>query len=371
MVDISQAVSYHYGAFPPEKLAYDSLLKPLLSATESLARYDQMLKNLHNNEILLAPLRSREAVISSRMEGTVSTMDEIMEFEAKLDAGDKRDEVRSEIIETFLYQRTLKNAQEKLQEGYEISESLIKQMHQQLLGFGRGASKSPGAFKQQQNYVGEKGNRKISFIPISPEQLPGGLEMLLEFLKTNPFPTLIKAALMHLEFEALHPFQDGNGRIGRMLITLYLWKSGVISQPHFYISDFLEENKSDYIRQMRNVSSENKWEDWCAFFLDALHQQALSNIDIANKIQLLYEEMKTAFTDILSSKWTMHVLDYLFTYPKFRLPNFTKISGIPNNTSTKFIKRLLETNLLEMEQPSTGRKPALYSFEPLMKIVRV
>ena len=206
--DFSQAVAYHSGAFPPESVDYVQLIQPLLRATDSLARFDQMLKAMHNSEILLAPLRNQEAVISSRMEGTISTMDEILQYQAEHTDAENSTEVRSEVIETILYRRTLNAAQKQLQDGYPLSPSLVKSMHRQLLSFGRGAGKSPGQFKQDQNYIGDKGSRIIRFIPISPEQLPGGIDALFAFISTSPHPPLLRTALTHLEFEALHPFED-------------------------------------------------------------------------------------------------------------------------------------------------------------------
>lgn len=146
---------------------------------------------------------------------------------------------------------------------------------------------------------------------------------------------------MHLEFEALHPFLDGNGRVGRMLIILFLWSSGIISEPHFYISGFLEDNKDLYIYTMREVSASNDWEAWCLFFLKAVEQQAIKNLEIAESIRKLYEEMKTIFSEILSSKWTVNALDYIFTNPVFRNSKFTSNSGIPAPTASKFTRKLL------------------------------
>ena len=228
-----------------------------------------MLKNMHNIEILLAPLRNQEAVISSRMEGTISTMDEILKFEADSENdSEQAKNVRSEVFETILYQRALLNAQKAMKDGYPLSQHLIKTLHQQLLSFGRGAQKSPGQYKKEQNYLADKIKQKVLFIPISPEKLNDGLEQLFTYIKESSDPILIKTALMHLEFEALHPFQDGNGRIGRMLITLLLWSSGAISEPHFYVSGYMEEHKDEYIDTMRNVSKNNNWEAWCIFEME-------------------------------------------------------------------------------------------------------
>ena len=371
-MDFDNAVQYHYEKFPPSKLDFGKIVNPLIKATDALARYDQMLKNMHNSEILLAPLRNQEAVISSRMEGTISTMDELLMFEADSENDTKEAKnVRSEIFETILYQRALINAQKAMNDGYPLSQHLVKTIHQQLLSFGRGAQKSPGQFKIEQNYLADKIKQNVLFVPISPEKLNDGLEKLFDYINNSDDPILIKTALMHLEFEALHPFQDGNGRIGRMLITLLLWSTKTISEPHFYISGYMEENKDEYIDTMRNVSENNDWEKWCVFFLNAVEKQAISNLEIAESIKNLYEEMKHIFSDTLSSKWSLNALDYIFTNPIFRNNRFTSKSGIPGPTAARITRMLLEKELIRTIEEASGRRPALYAFEPLLKLVRV
>lgn len=366
------AVEYHYEKFPPHTLNYGQFIKPIIRATDAIARYDQMLKNMHNSEILLAPLRNQEAVISSRMEGTVSTMDEILKYEADHDGESTTvNNVRSDVIETILYQRSLHSAQKAMEDGYELSQSLVKSIHQRLLSFGRGASKSPGLFKTEQNYLADKIKKQILFIPIRPEKLQDGLDDLFSYIKESEHPELIKAALSHIEFEALHPFKDGNGRIGRMLITLMLWSSGTISAPHFYVSGYFEENKDLYINTMRKVSEDNDWDSWCEFFLKAIEQQAIRNLEIAESIHNLYEEMKIIFSEKLASKYSVYALDYLFTNPVFRNNKFTANSGIPSTTAARFTRILLDNNIIRTVEESSGRKPALYSFEPLLSLVRV
>ena len=372
-LNFDNAVQYHYGGFPPQKLDYYGFIDSLINATSAIARYDQMLKSLHNSEILLAPLRNQEAVISSRMEGTISTMDEILKYEADSDENDSinSQNVRSEVIETILYRRALLHAQEAMNDGYGFSKHLVKTIHQQLLSYGRGASKSPGQFKKEQNYLADRLKRNILFTPISPEKLQEGLDNLFQFINDSSYPILLKTALMHVEFEALHPFQDGNGRIGRMLITLLLWSSGVITEPHFYISGYMEDNKDLYIDTMRNVSENGDWESWCRFFLDAIENQAINNLKVAEDIQQLYEEMKDIFSQVLSSKWSVNALDYIFTNPVFRNNKFRKYSGIPGPTAARFTRILVEKNLITTQEEASGSRPALYSFEPLMSLVRV
>lgn len=365
-------VEYHYDQFPPTSLDYATLVPQLVKAADAVARYDQMLKNMHNSEILLAPLRNQEAVISSRMEGTVSTMDEILKYEAdhEEDATEAIN-TRSEVIETILYQRALKSAQRAMEDGQPLSQFLIKAAHQRLLSFGRGALKSPGQYKTEQNYLADRNRRSILFIPIRPEHLQEGMDRLFDYIATSTDTPLIKSAVSHVEFEALHPFKDGNGRIGRMIITLLLWSSRVISEPHFYISGYLEENKDTYIDMMRAVSEKGDWTSWCIFFLEAVENQANRNLHIAEKIAHLYEEMKHRFGDILGSRYSVHALDFVFTNPVFRNNKFTNNSGIPKPTAARFARVLLDQGIIETIEEAAGRRPALYAFEPLLKVVRV
>ncbi|MCK4713752.1 MAG: Fic family protein, partial [Marinosulfonomonas sp.] len=263
--DLSNAVNYHYGQFPPKTLDYERLIDPLVKTAGSLARYDQTLEAMHNSEILLAPLRQQEAVVSSRMEGTISTLDEILQIEADAQSGD--DDVlysaRSEAVETLLYARAMQRIQREMEDGRSISNWLVRTAHQMLLSHGRGANKDPGAYKTEQNYIGEKRRKSISFIPISPEQLTSGMDQLFEFANSNPLTPLLKIAISHVEFEALHPFKDGNGRVGRMLITLMLWDYKLIKAPHFYVSAFFEDARDEYIDLMRAVSANGDWTEWC------------------------------------------------------------------------------------------------------------
>ncbi|OHX38262.1 cell filamentation protein Fic [Methylomonas sp. LWB] len=371
-LNLDKAVHYHYNQFPPVDLNYSRLVLPLIKATDAIARYDQMLKNMHNSEILLAPLRNQEAVISSRMEGIVSTMDEILKYEADHENGSNNaTNVRSEVIETILYQRALRNAQKAMIDGYPLSQSLIKTIHQQLLSYGRGALKSPGQYKNEQNYLADKLKRNILFVPISPEKLQSGIDNLFHYIEHSDNPILIKTALTHIEFEALHPFKDGNGRIGRMLITLMLWSSKTISAPHFYVSGYLEENKDAYLDIMRNVSENGDWDTWITFFLEAVEQQAVKNLGIAENIRALYERMKEVFSEVLSSKWSVNALDFVFTNPVFRNNKFSGQSGMSPATAARFTRELLDHNLIVTLEEASGRRPALYAFEPLMELVRV
>lgn len=371
-LDTTDAVNYHYDKFPPRIDDFSSIIKPLSAAAGALARYDQMLKGMHNSEILLAPLRSQEAVVSSRMEGTISTLDEVLRYEADAedDGIDKPDQYRSEAMEVHLYSKAMRFAQKSMQDGQPLSSWLIRSSHRVLLGFGRGASMSPGEYKTEQNYLADRSKRKIMFIPASPERLADGMDRLFEFVDDDKWEALIRVALAHLEFEALHPFKDGNGRIGRMLIPLILWKYKLLSQPYFYMSAYFENRRDEYIDKMREVSSLGAWVEWIVFFLTALESQANSNLKKAEEIRALYEEMKTRFRDVLSSQWSTTALDFMFTRPVFRNNIFTNKSEIPVATAHRFIRMLLDAGLLRTVVPASGRRPGLYAFEPLLSLVR-
>ncbi len=371
-LDMAQAVDYHYGAFPPQSLDYSQLVGPVAATSAAIARYDQMIRNMHNSEILLAPLRSREAVVSSRMEGTVSTLDEVLRYSAEEKSGDPepKSPTKSETVEVFLCARAMQRAQRALQEGQPFSEFLIRGAHQTLLAFGRGAEKQPGSYKTQQNFIVDRSKRRVLFVPVRPDVLPEGMQRLVSFMNDDPMPPLLRVALAHVEFEALHPFEDGNGRVGRMLITLMLWHSGLISAPHFYVSSYFEDAKDAYIDLMREVSSHGAWTEWCVFFLDALRTEAERNLAISERIQAFYAEMKETFRQVLNSQWSTMALDFMFANPYFRNNQFTRSSKVPEQTAFKLSRRLHEAGLLRVVSNASGQRPAMFAFEPLLKVVR-
>ncbi len=368
--DQSNAVNYHYGHFPPSELDLSRLIEPLTRAQDAISRYDQMLLSLPNSELLLAPLRQNEAVISSRMEGTISTVDEVMIYEAQSEDNKAPGDARSDVIEVALYSAVLRRAQIAVADGDPINEGLIKNAHRILLSFGRGANKSPGEYKVDQNYIGDDRHKIIYFKPISPLQLQPAMHDLLKFIESSQMLHLFKVAVAHVEFEALHPFNDGNGRIGRLLVTLLLWKFGLIHKPHFYISAFFETHKDEYIELMRSVSRDDDWTSWTAFFLTAIAEQAESNLRTAQRITELYDEMKEPFREMSGSKWHIAAQDCIFENPVFKNSQLIKRSGMPKHVAIRITKLLYENGLLRELIPASGRRGALYMFEPLMEIVR-
>lgn len=371
--DLTDAATYHAGAFPPATLDYEAVLGPLEEAAASLARYDTKMSGMVNGELFLTPLRRQDAVTSSRMEGTISTIEELYRLEAEEDAGsaDPYREARNDDIETYLYSRALRNAQQALAEGAPLGEHLIRTAHQQLLSFGRGARKRPGSYKIEQNYIGDEKRGKIHYVPIAPEHLAPAMTDLVRFMNESAMRPLIRTAIAHVEFEALHPFEDGNGRIGRMLITLMLWKLGILSQPNFFVSGYFEANKDEYIERMRAVSTTGDWTGWVVFFLQAMHEQATVNIQTADAIFHLHTEMRERFREVLNSQFHDQALDFVFASPVFRNDRFVDRSGIPASSARALSRRLVEAGLLRTMEPAAGRRAALYAFDPLLDLLKV
>jgi Fic family protein len=368
--DSSNAVHYHLGAFPPVQLDLNALIIPLTNTAIALTRFDAMLRSLPNSELLLAPLRARDAVVSSRMEGTISTLEEVLRLEADAVDTDDSPVGRNDTIEVALYARALRQAEKQMAEGYPLSSHLIRTAHRTLLSYGRGAEKHPGTFKSEQNYIGDRRRKRIDFVPIAPDQLAPAMETLVRFMGDGKTQPILRTAIAHAEFEALHPFEDGNGRVGRMLITLMLWNTGVLSAPHFFVSDYFERNKDEYIERLRAVSANGDWTGWCNFFLEALQSQAAENIDIVGRIQVLYEDMRESLRDLLKSRWTGDVLTYIFANPIFRNSRFTRDSGIPKPTANGFTNRMVDAGILRVLIPPSGRAPGLYAFPALLEIVQ-
>ena len=366
------AIKYHYGQFPPssEQIDWQLLFASANEATAALARYDQMLDSLPNSDLLLAPLRNQEAVASSRMEGTISTLDEVLQLEAETDETAESQTSYSASLEVLLFSRAFAYLEHEIRSEKTLNAHMIRSAHRILLAHGRGAKNSPGSFKTEQNYLGDQKTGDIHFIPISPIQLESGFQDWVKFNRHSELPSILKIALSHVEFEALHPFKDGNGRIGRMLIAIQLWQERLIRLPRFYISGYFEENKDEYVRRMRNVSAEGQWSEWCNFFFIALKAQADENIEVAGNIFELYEDMKEEFRTCLKSQWSTAALDYIFQNPVFTGARLKKKAGIPETTAVNMPRRLEEAGLIRMIRQGSGRRSSTYAFPALLNIVR-
>lgn len=358
------AVSYHSGQFPPTRLGYEQMFASITAAASSIAKYDALLSTLPNSEILLAPLRAREAVISSRIEGTVATLDEVLKYEA--DDSESEAVYRQEVIEVVSYRRAMNHAQRLMADGLPLSGRLLRAAHSRLLFLGRGADKNPGNFKTEQNYIVDRVKKEVLFVPVTMRDFDQAFSIFENYMNDDTVVPLLSVSLAHAEFESLHPFKDGNGRLGRMLITLMLWNRGIIRAPHFYISSSFERSRDDYIEKLREVSSYGNWTEWCIFFFKAIIDQAEESCKSIERIRNLYDEMKENFRVISASQWSVNALDFIFGKPIFRNSEFTESSGIPRQTAHRITTALANAGLLTIVQSGSGRRSTVYGFYPLI-----
>ena len=272
------SVRYHRGAFPPSKLDWLRLVPLLGPASAALARYDGILSAIPNPQVLLSPLTTQEAVLSSRIEGTVATMAEVLEYEAEAGPDESDTEKVADIHEVLNYRQAIREAKDMLSE-LPLSGRLIRSAHKTLLQGVRGKNKAPGEYRKNQNLIGQLGctEETARFVPIGAGDLPSGMSAWEKYLNGREPDALVQLAIVHAEFEALHPFLDGNGRLGRMLIPLFLFERKLLAAPTFYLSAYLEARREEYYDRLLAVSRDGDWTGWCVFFLGALTAQAESN----------------------------------------------------------------------------------------------
>jgi len=284
------------------------LLARLSAAERALGRLDGITILLPRQELFLYMYVRKEAVLSSQIEGTQSTLTDLLRFETGAQAGQPIDDIR----EVSNYVDAMMHGLERLDE-LPLSLRLIREMHARLLQSGRGGTKSPGEFRRSQNWIGGTRPGNALFVPPPPTELDACLDALQRFMheEESRLPALIKAGLLHVQFETIHPFLDGNGRIGRLLVTLYLCVHGVLRKPLLYLSLYLKTHRADYYRLLQEVRERGAWEAWIEFFLDGVAETANQAFDAATRIVELFKQDReriTAESDRAGSALRIHEL---------------------------------------------------------------
>ncbi|MBF0401529.1 MAG: Fic family protein [Magnetococcales bacterium] len=356
----------------PDTLPIDNLnwkrLVPFINrASLSIGRYNGTLDGMVNAAVLLSPITSHEAILSSRIEGTVVSMTEVLGHEA----GELfSEEKRSDIKEITNYRRALLTAEEALNE-HPVTLSLIRALHAMLMEDVRGGDKTPGAFRTDQNWIGPRGCtiEEARFVPPNPMVMRDALENLETFIASDETDPLTQLAIIHAQFEIIHPFNDGNGRLGRMLVPLLLYQKHILQRPMFYLSEYLEASDQEYRERLLAISDTGDWQGWVEFFLTALHHQAEGNITKARRIHTLYEEMKARFRDLTHSQFAVAALDAFFTRPILDTKAFIRLSGISNRgTANAMLRALAEQGMIQVIREGSGRRSAAYAFPRLINI---
>lgn len=291
----------------------------------------------------------------------------------KFEAGEvpSKPERREDIFEIINYRQALKVAEEALQ-SKPFSLNLLKQLHLVLLNSVRGRDKARGEFRKIQNWIGPPGTpiEQAEFVPPAPEKLLEYMDNWEKYYHMERPDAIVQLAMVHAQFEIIHPFLDGNGRLGRMLIPLFLYEKKILSRPLFYLSAYLEPHRDEYIAKLRSLGQNpNSWNDWILFFLVAVQQQARINAEKARGIIDLYADLKRRVLDITHSQFAVPLLDLMFEKPVFTIPDFNGKPGMPTYPMiTNLLNKLKTSDILKVVRRGSGRRAQILALPELINL---
>jgi Fic family protein len=331
---------------PPPPLDMDRLYKSLDQAMKALGGIDALAKLLPDTKLFLYMYVRKEALVSSQIEGTQSSLSDLLLFENDENPSVPVDDVE----EVSNYIAALTHGLSRMQRGFPLSVRLIREMHEILLRGGRGSNKAPGEFRRSQNWIGGIRPGKARFVPPPPEMVDELMSDLEKFAhdEDQKLPALVKVALIHVQFETIHPFLDGNGRLGRLLITLLLCAAGMLADPILYLSLHFKEHRPLYYDLLQDVRLKGDWEGWCEFFLDGVTEMATQASNDARKIIDLLERDRLRISQIGKSAPTaLKIHNYLLRKPYLSLTKAARELGISVPTITNTVMKLEEIGLLK------------------------
>ncbi len=362
--------------FKPSNLPLQSLdwsrLVPLLgTAHKELARFDVLLKNILDTELqllLLSPLTTQEAVLSTRIEGTQTTLEEVYHYQAEGKAqGSKHDDIQ----EVINYRKAVDTAF-KCMETLPLSIRLLRKAHEILLSGVRGQNKDPGQFRKIQVHIGKPGasREQARYIPPEAQQIPQLFSNLEKYMHQDEKDVLVQLAIVHAQFEIIHPFLDGNGRIGRLLMPLFLYHKKAISAPYFYLSEYLEKNRSEYYDRLNHITAhDGDWEQWIEFFLHAISEQSRINAGKAQAIINLKEQILLRIQKATHSQYIPQITNFIFSTPRFTGASFRHNAAVPRPSAARLLSLLEEGGIIEKTTPGRGRRSSQFRFPELLNII--
>jgi Fic family protein len=359
---------YEPAQLPLDCIDWADHVERIGQANASLGRYDGMVQSIVNPLVLLSPLMTQEAVLSSRIEGTQASMEEVLNYEAA--PGETLEpSKREDIHEIINYRKAMDRAVESL-ESRPLCLNLIKELHETLLHGVRGRNKAPGDFRRVQNHIGPAGCQiqDASFVPPSPERVDPAMHNWEIYLHYDEKDRLIQLAVAKAQFELIHPFLDGNGRMGRMMVPLFLFEKGLLAKPVFYMSAYLEAHRDIYYERLQAISRQGDWNGWIRFFLTAVIEQAHANSEKIKEILGLYDRMKQEIPKIIRSQYGTQAIDALFDRPVFSSTDFIGRSQIPKGSAVRILNTLRKSGLIRDIRPGKGRQAAVMTFPELITI---
>ncbi len=333
---------------PLTQLDMSRLAEPVADALHALGELEGAARRLTNLFLLIQPLRRLEAISSSAMEGTWTTMDALVMAEADLG------KPREDDIEVANFVKALRYAEENIEQGRTLNLVLIREVHRILLsnvGARRGENKYPGEFKKAQNMIGGREPSTARYVPTPPLHTPAAMEELGRFInggkRETYFRKIIDLALIHYQFEAIHPFADGNGRVGRMLIPLLARSWALTEHARLYVSPEIEQNKDEYIDRLFAVSAESAWEDWIIFFASMVSKACRSSIDKIDALMDLHDTYRQEVERLGRSINFQRVIDMIFVNPIITAPRLQSELDITPVAAHRIIQALSKVRILE------------------------
>jgi Fic family protein len=336
---------------PPEPpLELEPLYAVLDRANQALGRLDGSTALLTNPQLFINLYLRKEAVLSSQIEGTQSSLSDLLQFESGLALDGPLDDVS----ETSNYVAAMEHGLKRLKEGFPISLRLLREIHGVLLRNGRGAERTPGEFRHSQNWIGGTRPGTALFVPPPPEALMECLGAFEKYLYDDRLPLLVKLGLVHVQFETIHPFLDGNGRLGRLLLTLLLCESGVPREPLLYLSLYLKSNRSRYYELLQRVRTEGVWEEWLHFFLEGVQSTARQAAETAIQLRELFrEDSRRIQEEAKSAATSLQIHSYLQSKP---ISSIRSIATSTSKTVTTVAGVLANLQQLGIVKETTGRR---------------
>ena len=349
---------------PPVDLS-NARQRLLEQATLALGRLDSITLLLPEPNIFLYAYIRREAVLSSQIEGTQSSLANLLLFELEEAPGVPFDDV----VEVSGYVAALEHGMTRLRDHFPLSNRLMREMHQ-VLARGRGNEKDPGEFRRTQNWVGGTRPGNAHFVPPPPSHVEDCMAALERFIhdEHTPYPTLVKAALAHVQFETIHLFLDGNGRIGRLLIAFTLHHGGVLSRPLLYLSLYFKQHRPDYYRLLDLVRAEGDWEAWLDFFLEGVEDTASNAVRTARLLVELFKDDTARVQSVgRASSSALRVFNALCERPITTLNDLCQRTGLSFPTATKGIARLMTLGIVK--ELTGGRRNRVFSYGRYLAIL--
>jgi len=352
-----------YEAFIPNTLPPDPEITLLAKLRRELSHADQMLGRLdglstliRHPEMLIRFYMQKEAVLSSQIEGTQSTLSELLLFEIEPESGS------SDTAEVANYVRAMRHGLKRMEDGFPLSLRLIREMHKILLSSGRGNRSTPGEFRTSQNWIGGSRPGNALYVPPPVIEMEKALHAFEKFLHegATEYPVLVQCAMLHVQFESIHPFLDGNGRLGRLLVTLLLVERGVLAQPLLYMSLYLKQNRDEYYRLLQAVRYEGAWEEWISFFLVGAANTAGAAVILAKSILKLFDEDEERLKDMGARRGSARqVLFQMRETPFTSAKRLAQSTELSINTVNSSLIALREAGIVD-EVPGLRRRLFIY-----------